>query len=177
VLAVCVEDVLGPSHRDDAGSDHLDDAEWLQQFSEAIDFVFLARDFDKNGLQRHIDNTGRVMAAHLQDPVSRVLGRLDLDEREIAAYMRCSIDVFDLDDVDEFSQLALDVHRILFGALEDHCHPPNIGALGTPDGEAVKVQTGPAENADDSVEDPGSVLDKGGDRVSIGHFQFSFGWL
>jgi hypothetical protein len=113
----------------------------------------------------------------LQDPVSRVLGRLDLDEREIAAYMRSSIDVFDLDDVDEFSQLALDVHRILFGALEDHCHPPNIGALGTPDGEAVKVQTGPAENADDSVEDPGSVLDKGGDRVSIGHFQFSFGWL
>ena len=72
-----VEDVLGPPHGYDAGADHFDDPEGLQEICQPIDLGLFAGDLDQDGLEGHIDDA--IMIDFYSDDFADQLAGLDPD--------------------------------------------------------------------------------------------------
>jgi len=108
---------------------------------------------------------GVELAGDLEDGVAVFGGRFDADQGEFAFDGVLGLEVFDLDDVDQFLKLLEALVEIAVVALDYESQAGEAGLLAVTRVERGKGEAASAEKRHEAVEGSRLVLDEGGDGV------------
>ena len=128
--------------------------------SKLVDLVLRAGDLDRHRLARDVDDVRAEDLGELHDLGAALHRSGDPEKRHLPRDRVVGLHVPDLDHVDELVKLLGHLVDRMDGAVHRERDARDLRVLGRADGERVDVEPAPAEEARDSGENAGLVLDE-----------------